>query len=143
MNPEIINQFRVRSGPYASDNSYGFTGAFLVPFKYVMPSGKTMTIRLKVIASDARESLEDGLPPWEHVSVSLHDAPQTTPTWEMMCHIKNLWWNDEAWVVQYHPPKSQYINNHAGCLHLWRPCGEKLPTPPQCMVGDPDFNLPK
>jgi len=38
-------------------------------------------------------------------------------------------------VVQYHPPRSEYVNNHPFCLHLWRPAGLDLPLPPAWMVG--------
>jgi hypothetical protein len=38
-------------------------------------------------------------------------------------------------VVQYHPAKSEYVNNMPNCLHLWRPVNEAMPTPPSIMVG--------
>jgi hypothetical protein len=69
---------------------------------------------------------------WEHVSVSRRDR---TPTWDEMCQVKALFWDDEDCVVQYHPPKSEYINNHPHCLHLWRPMEGILPRPPKIMVG--------
>lgn len=69
---------------------------------------------------------------WEHVSVSL---PTRCPTWDEMCWIKRLFWDDEECVVQFHPPKSQYVNNHPFCLHLWRPTETTIPTPPTEFVG--------
>lgn len=69
---------------------------------------------------------------WEHVSVSRHDR---APTWDEMCQVKALFWGDDDCVVQYHPPKSEYINNHPYCLHLWRPIGMELPQPPSILVG--------
>lgn len=69
---------------------------------------------------------------WEHVSVSLQ---QRCPTWEEMCYVKALFWDDEDTVVQFHPPKSQYVNNHNYCLHLWRPLGVTIPVPPSDLVG--------
>jgi hypothetical protein len=53
-----------------------------------------------------------------------------------MCAVKDLFWNDEDVVVQFHPAKSTYVNNHPGCLHLWR-CtdGREFPTPPEILVG--------
>jgi hypothetical protein len=49
---------------------------------------------------------------------------------------KGLFWSEEHTVVQFHPPKDQYINNHPGCLHLWR-CtdGREQPYPPTELVG--------
>lgn len=77
-----------------------------------------------------------GPPHWEHVSVSL---PSRCPTWDEMCWIKEQFWGDEDLVVQYHPPRSQYVSNHSFCLHLWRPVGAAVPAPPAWMVGDADL----
>lgn len=68
---------------------------------------------------------------WEHVSVSY---PNRTPTWEEMCRVKDIFWSDEECVVQYHPPKSEYVNIHPYCLHLWRKIGEEYPMPPKHYV---------
>ena len=71
---------------------------------------------------------------WEHVSV----APMKkhiTPSWDDMCRIKDMFFNDDEWVVQFHPAKSEYVNNMPNCLHLWRPLYENLPTPPSWMTG--------
>ena len=68
---------------------------------------------------------------WEHVSVSMKDK---TPSWEMMCIIKEMFFDDYEVVMQLHPKKADYINLHEHCLHLWRPRGSKIPTPPKFMV---------
>lgn len=64
---------------------------------------------LSVIAS-----VEDG---WEHVSVSLGNR---CPTWDEMCFVKNLFWDEEDIAIQFHPAKSEYVNLHPYALHLWR-----------------------
>ena len=69
---------------------------------------------------------------WEHVSVSFNHR---CPTWEEMCEIKNLFFHPDEVVVQYHPAESEYVNTHPYCLHLWRPIGQAMPTPPAWMVG--------
>jgi len=69
---------------------------------------------------------------WHHVSVSL---PNRCPNWPEMCAIKGLFWADEDVVVQFHPPKSQYVNNHPFCLHLWAPVGRAIELPPVNLVG--------
>lgn len=69
---------------------------------------------------------------WEHVSIAYANK---TPTWEEMCKVKDMFWNDEECVVQYHPPKSKYVNFHPYCLHLWRKVGENFETPPKHFVG--------
>lgn len=74
--------------------------------------------------------------PWEHVSARARDYKgERTPTWDEMCWIKNLFWDDEECVIQYHPPKSDYVNNHPNVLHLWKPVGIEIPRPPSIAVG--------
>ena len=55
---------------------------------------------------------------WEHVSIEL--CAKRLPTWDEMCFIKELFWDDEEEVVQIHPKKSHYVNI-TEALHLWRP----------------------
>ena len=69
--------------------------------------------------------------PWDHVSVSRIDK---VPTWEEMCYVKELFFDDTECVIQYHPPKSVYVNNHPNVLHLWRPCLSAIPMPPTICV---------
>jgi hypothetical protein len=71
---------------------------------------------LRIISSGVIEKT------WEHVSVSLINR---TPTWEEMCFVKNLFWHENEVVVQYHVPMRASF-----CLHLWKPVGIELPTPP-------------
>lgn len=70
---------------------------------------------------------------WEHVSVHINRS--RTPAWEQMCVVKDMFWDEEDLVMQFHPPKSEYINNHPYVLHLWRPVGVSIPLPPSIMVG--------
>lgn len=69
---------------------------------------------------------------WDHVSVSLSNRP---PNWEEMCFVKSIFFDDEETVMQLHPPKSKWINNHPHCLHMWRPHSVDIPLPPDIMVG--------
>ena len=39
---------------------------------------------------------------------------------EVMCEVKDIFWDDEEEVVQIHPRKSQYVNI-TEAFHLWRP----------------------
>lgn len=70
---------------------------------------------------------------WEHVSVRPLNG--TMPTWDDMCFIKDMFWEDKDCVVQYHPPKSEYVNNVDNCLHLWKPLFETMPMPPSILTG--------
>lgn len=89
-------------------NEAGIRAEYMVPVK----EGKVKTFH--VIASIHRRP---GLPDLEHVSVK---GPKETPRWETMCVIKDLFWDDEDEVIQYHPKKSEYVNMHPRVLHMWR-----------------------
>jgi hypothetical protein len=103
-------------------NCYGKPGEQGGAFEWYSPTSPKEVLR--VIASD-------GLG-WDHVSVSLVDR---CPTWDEMCFIKDQFWTEEECVIQFHPPKSEYVNCHPFCLHLWKKQGESIQTPPSVMVG--------
>ena len=76
---------------------------------------------------------------WDHVSVSLQTVDESAkiercPKWNEMNYIKDLFFEENETVVQYHPKREDYINNHPYVLHLWRPLNIELPTPPIWMV---------
>jgi hypothetical protein len=106
---------------YCSTADYGFNGMFRFNL-----DGKM----IRCVASDGEG--------WRHVSVSI-EYDHRCPTWEMMCRIKDLFWDETDVVIQYHPAKKDYVNHHSSCLHLWQPFDGKLPipfpTPPPIFVG--------
>lgn len=110
---------RVKSGKMATSSDSGFNGAFRFWRK---------GLHLFCIASN-----ELG---WEHVSVTLEKEARC-PTWEEMCYIKDIFWSPEESVVQYHPHKDAYINNHPYCLHMWRSTRFEIPVPDPLLVGLP------
>jgi hypothetical protein len=115
----VREEYRVKNGTYGSDSTYGNNGAFKIN------RGRTT---FAIIASDGEG--------WEHVSVHcISEDKERTPTWSEMCFIKELFWDEDDCVIQYHPAKSEYINLHKFTLHLWRPVGVAIPTPPKFMVG--------
>ena len=113
---QVPEKFRVHDGQMASNAAFGNNGAFILKLKH----GQT----LFAIASDQWG--------WEHVSVSRRDR---CPTWDEMCQVKALFWDGDDCVIQYHPPESEYVNNHPNCLHLWRKVDAAFPLPPSIMVG--------
>ena len=119
MSFHVPNKYRLRGGPLGSTDVIGNNGAFIVRLR----QGQTAY----VIAGVGHG--------WEHVSVSRRDR---CPTWDEMCQIKAMFWDEDDCVIQYHPPRSEYVNNHPNCLHLWRPIGVSLPIPPSIMVGFKD-----
>lgn len=114
---------RIRSGHWGSDPQDGLNGAFVVQG----PTGAT----LRIIASAGTDPTANG---WEHVSVSCASMNRT-PNWPEMCFVKDLFWDGEETVIQFHPPKSQYVNYHPTTLHLWRRRGWMVETPPALLVG--------
>lgn len=71
---------------------------------------------------------------WEHVSVAPFKK-YYTPSWEDMCTIKDMFFNDDEAVIQIHPPKVEYVNNKPNCLHLWRCSYKEMVLPPSILVG--------
>lgn len=86
---------------------------------------------IEYLGSKYRVIASNGLG-WEHVSVSNN---QRIPSWEVMCKIKDMFFEEDEVVIQYHPKKSEYINFHPNCLHLWRPIDKEIPTPPTILIG--------
>ena len=95
---------------------------------FVFPSNSVTGLRaMKAIACDG---LETG---WDHVSVSLLED-RRCPSWKEMCFIKSQFWDDSECVAQFHPPASDNINHHPGCLHLWRWTKCEFPMPHKICV---------
>jgi len=111
--PAIVEIGRVRFGRYASH--WGIPGAFNV---------RHNGVEFLMLASDGQG--------WEHVSVSTQDH---TPSWDDMCWAKDLFWDNDECVLQFHPPRDQYVNLHPHCLHLWKPLRHVVPVPPPKLVG--------
>lgn len=117
--PSIVEKGRIKEGEFGSDSTYKFFGAFEV----LGPCGRV----LRIFSSESVPEY-----PWDHVSVTVSNR---CPNWQEMCFIKDLFFEDEEPVMQLHPPKSEYINNHEYCLHLWRPTNKEIPLPPSILVG--------
>lgn len=124
---DLAEKGRITEGHFAS--KYGDRyGAFMC----LCPATGQL---LKIIAAcgDMKDGSQ-GFPGgtlWDHVSVSLKDR---TPTWEEMCWVKGLFFDEEECVVQYHPPKSKYVNQNATVLHMWKPLEAVFPMPPLVCV---------
>lgn len=111
-----VTRYRVHMKGYPPGDE--LNGFFIIP-----PNGKR-TLALRIMAASGMG--------WEHVSVS---TAARCPTWDEMCFVKSLFWGPEDVVMQLHPKESEYVNKHPHCLHLWRPIGADIPTPPRIMVG--------
>jgi hypothetical protein len=118
--PAKVERGRIMTGAYGSA-----PGAPYGAVKVFGPCGSILLI----MATDGISEAEV----WEHVSVS---TERRCPNWEEMSAVKDWFWNDDECVVQFHPPKSEHINNHPFCLHLWRRPGHPFALPPALFVGD-------
>jgi hypothetical protein len=105
------NRWRIRNGKMASDETYGFNGAFLVPIDGAM---------WHVIISDGMG--------WKHLSITNAER-KVLPSWNVMCRAKDLFFADDEWTVQFMPAKDDNINDHPFCLHIWMPLNEEMPRP--------------
>ena len=113
---EVMNNSQVQFGNFfktAECDMNGFQG-----FLRLRDSKHTMSFMCSID--------NDGDRKVEHVSVSYMDSNRKTPTWEEMCQVKEIFWDDEKEVHQVHPKKSQYVHGYKdlkNVLHLWRPVG--------------------
>jgi hypothetical protein len=121
--PKKLELARARFGEFASDPSWGPYGWF----RLMGPCGTELTI----VASGGDYPASSG---WEHVSIS---TPRRPPNWQEMCFAKDAFWTEEECVVQFHPPKSVWVNNHPYCLHLWKP-PHSIQLPPSILIGIKD-----
>jgi hypothetical protein len=106
----------MRKGQMASDDTCSWNGHFIVPLEGEL---------WHVILSDQLG--------WKHLSVS-NAQKKILPNWTVMCRLKEAFFGDEDWVVQYHPAKIDNIDDYPFCLHLWQPLNEPLPKPLLAMV---------
>jgi hypothetical protein len=109
---------------YRAKHPLGFEHKTGDPFGWFMIPSPIKNSQWIAVMADAQTE-------WEHISCSIKNR---TPTWEETCFLKSLFWDDEECVVQYHPPKSDYVNNAKNCLHLWKYKSE-MPRPPSILVG--------
>ena len=76
---------------------------------------------------------------WDHVSVKVREMVDgvpilRTPNWDEMCFIKDLFFQPQETAMQLHPNKSEYVNVHPHCLHIWKPQSKSIPRPPKEFV---------
>lgn len=115
----VPNKDRIKSGTFASDDTFGNNGMFVF--------SKELTTYF-IIASDGGG--------WEHVSVHcVINGKECTPSWDDMCFIKSIFWDEDDCIVQYHPAKSEYVNMHKHTLHLWKQINDVFPIPNKNMIG--------
>ena len=116
------NEYRITTGPFASSSLDGNEGAFEIL--------RNQCLLICISSAMLR---------WQHVSchkiiTQQRRKARKIPTWNDMCFVKGLFWDEEDCVIQYHPPKSQYVNDNPFVLHLWLPVGIEIPLPPRELI---------
>jgi hypothetical protein len=109
-------RWRIKSGNFASDQTCGFNGHFLVPL-----DGELW----QVIISDGMG--------WRHLSIT-NAQKKMLPPYNVMCRVKACFFGDDAWVVQFHVPPEEHIDDHPYCLHLWQYLDGEMPHPNVVLV---------
>jgi hypothetical protein len=117
-----LNRYRKKHPTFGKSEADALYGYFVIPCNGVY---------LHVISSGSHAIRRSEIEQWEHVSVSL---PDRCPTWEEMCHVKSMFWSDSETVIQFHPRKTNYVNIHEHCLHLWKRVGVEAELPPTACV---------
>ena len=107
------------SFPHKKGDPYGW---FVIPSPH-FPNKRRYDLFVMVAPTDEE---------WQHISVS---SRMGCPDWDEMCLIKNLFFDEDEVVVQFHPAKKDYINFAENCLHLWRWTKGNFPTPSNILVG--------
>jgi hypothetical protein len=100
----------------ASEDTDGWNGCFLVPV-----DGELYHIMIG-----------DGMG-WRHLSVT-NAQKKVLPTWGAMTRLKDLFFADDSWAVQFFPAKDDYVNCHPYCLHIWESIDEPMPHPSIALV---------
>lgn len=130
MKPTPPNQWRFTKpgDQFSSVPADGMNGIFIVPVHKLINTGHR--IEAFCIVSDGTGSDLQEVVPWEHVSVRVMEYGKSRmPDWNEMCAIKDVFWEDDETVVEFHPAKKNYVNVHPHVLHLWRN-KNGFPTPP-------------
>lgn len=127
-NNSHLSKFRNTTHPkFKTTDADGMNGYFQIPLR--------KRVYAAVISGEATDEV-----PWDHVSVRIvhvHSKTKSielTPSWDEMCIIKHLFWDDDEAVMQLHPPQADYVNDHPHVLHLWQPVAETIPLPPRKAV---------
>jgi hypothetical protein len=102
----LAEPYRIQQPGYTSfpGDAYGI---------FEIPSPVTRQL-MRVMGNAANEYSEG----WEHVSVSL---AARTPNWAEMEYVREIFWLSTETVMQLSVPRSDHVNRHPYCLHLWRP----------------------
>lgn len=116
-----------RAEKYRAPHPAGFAQKAGDPYGWFEVPTSASGPKIMIQVSPGYEKFE-----FEHASVSL---AHRVPTWDEMCKVKDLFWDEEDMVVQYHPPKSEYVNLSKTCLHLWRWTKGEFPKPGRYEVG--------
>jgi hypothetical protein len=133
MRPTAPEQFRQREweSRLYGDCTGKRCGCFTVP----LPNRGHKVLANCILSDGSEPGTAPEIRGWEHVSVHIEEYGRLrTPTWAEMCAVKEVFWDDAELVVQYHPPKAEWVNCHPHVLHLWSCRNQPFPRPPRICV---------
>ena len=88
------------------------------------------TRRYKVICNGLASLVDEANDVLRGIFTEIHEYVMEMiseiPTWDDMCALKDIFFDDEEEVYQIHPKKSEYVNLSENYLHLWKPIGHEL-----------------
>jgi len=129
MKQQLPEKYRLTQSRHASMQAALTTAADGANGVFIIPHHRIADYKYTVVISDRNG--------WDHVSVTLSCNKRDVkrcPTWEEMCYIKELFFDETEYVIQIHPAKGDYVNDHQWCLHLWKCTDRDFPKPPTIMV---------
>jgi hypothetical protein len=119
MKKTMPERYRVKMGAVAFEISNTTSGFFKIPHP------KIANYYFEVILSSPGD--------WERVSVMLSSPKRKVerkPTWDEMCLVKSLFFEEAETVVQFHHGiESKPGNEPLYCLSLWRSTNGEYPQP--------------
>lgn len=121
-------------GTHPSSNEGDRFGFFVIP----LPEGPGKAMVMACSSAVGDPDIPPELAEWDHVSVHIrikrrNGDKMRTPTWDEMCFINDLFFDEDECTVQFHPPRNEYVNVHPHVLHIWQH-QEGHTLPPTLMV---------
>lgn len=85
--------------------------------------GKAFVNRMRRLSVIVSGDIELDGRRWVHFSVA---SPDRLPSWDTLVEMKELFLGKERKAIQVIPPRTEHVNIHKNCLHLF-----------VCLDGDP------
>lgn len=98
--------------------------------QYIKEAGYDERFLNYITLAQSKDEIDYG---WEHVSISVLDRYgnpiDRCPTWNEMREIHKMFFSKGENSIQFHPRKSEYVNDYPYALHMWRHPDYGIPEP--------------